>query len=298
MSALSNLSIKLRLTILSAFALTLLIILSIVSVNALSNAAKSLKTVYHDRLIPTGQLGRIELAVQTIQTELLLSAQHNPSHPLRSSHQHPLDQHLNVVDGAVSLIKKDWSAYLSTHLTAEEKQLSDTVDAQLERMLTQGVVPALMALRQADFAAANQILLTTLRPEAGTLAGTLEQILELQSAIAEQEYQNAETSYQNTLIIAAITTLVALTVLLLMSWSIIHGISASVTRLEQASTRLADGDLTSRANDRRTDELGRISQAFDRMAERFQNTINQVAGSSGQLAAAAEETCSSMKSSR
>lgn len=72
MSALSNLSIKLRLTILSAFALILLIILSIVSVNALSNAAKSLKTVYHDRLIPTGQLGRIELAVQTIQTELLL----------------------------------------------------------------------------------------------------------------------------------------------------------------------------------------------------------------------------------
>lgn len=157
-------------------------------------------------------------------------------------------------------------------------------------MLTQGVVPALTALRQADFAAANQILLTTLRPEAGTLAGTLEQLLELQSAIAEQEYQNAETSYQNTLIIAAITTLVALTALLLMSWSIIHGISASVTRLELASTRLADGDLTSRANDRRTDELGRISQAFDRMAERFQNTINQVAGSSGQLAAAAEET--------
>ncbi|MAD26860.1 MAG: hypothetical protein CMK75_02380 [Pseudomonadales bacterium] len=72
MSALSNLSIKLRLVILSAFALILLIILSIVSVNALSNAARSLKTVYHDRLIPTGQLGRIELAVQTIQTELLL----------------------------------------------------------------------------------------------------------------------------------------------------------------------------------------------------------------------------------
>lgn len=49
------------------------------------------------------------------------------------------------------------------------------------------------------------------------MSGTLEQLLELQSAIAEQEYQNAETSYQNTLIIAAITTLVALTALLLMS---------------------------------------------------------------------------------
>ncbi|SEG61111.1 HAMP domain-containing methyl-accepting chemotaxis protein [Halopseudomonas aestusnigri] len=290
MSALSNLSIKLRLVILSAFALILLIILSIVSVNALSNAARSLKTVYHDRLIPTGQLGRLEQAIQTIQVELLLSAQHNPSHPLLSSHQHPLDQHLDEVDGEVSLIRNDWRAYLATELTVEEKQLSDTVDAQLGRMLTQGVMPALTALRQADFAAANQILLTTLRPEANKLTGTLAQLLELQSAIAEQEYQNAETSYQNTLIIAAITTLVALTALLLMSWSIIHGISASVTRLELASTRLADGDLTSRANDRRTDELGRISQAFDRMAERFQNTINQVAGSSGQLAAAAEET--------
>ncbi|WP_341707009.1 methyl-accepting chemotaxis protein [Halopseudomonas sp.] len=290
MPALSNLTIKLRLIALSTFALALLIILSVISIVALNNAARSLETVYHDRLIPTGQLGRIEHSVQTIQVELLLSAQHNPSHPLRSSHQHPLEKHLDAVDNAVNQINTDWKAYLSTYLTPEEKQIADTADRQLTSLLNTGVRPALTALRNDDFADANHILLTALQPAAVTLSTTLEDGLELQIGIAEQEFQRAEASYHRTLIIATVTTLLALAVLILMSWSIIRGITAAVARLELASTRLADGDLSARTHDRSSDELGRISQAFDRMAERFQHTINQVAGSSSQLAAAAEET--------
>ncbi|MEL0168175.1 MAG: methyl-accepting chemotaxis protein [Pseudomonadaceae bacterium] len=290
MPLLNNLTIKLRLICLSTFALLLLLAISIISTMALNGAARSLETVYHDRLIPTGQLGRIQQAVQTIQVELLLSAQHNPSHPLRSSHQHPLAQHLDAVDAAVNEIRGDWQSYLSTYLTPEEKQIADTADRQLNSLLNQGVGPTLASLKQEDFAEANHSLLTDLQPAAIALDATLKDSLNLQTGIAEQEFQRAETSYHRTLVIATVTTLLALAVLILMSWSIIRGISTAVARLEQASTRLADGDLSARTHDRSSDELGRISQAFDRMAERFQHTINQVAGSSSQLAAAAEET--------
>mgnify|MGYP003668524953 FL=1 len=115
-------------------------------------------------------------------------------------------------------------------------------------------------------------------------------MLDLQLQIAEQEYQSARTAYRDNLVFAAVTTLLAITVLALLAWGIIAGISAAVARLENASNQLAEGNLTARTNDRSKDELGRISQAFDRMAERFQQTISQVAGSSSQLAAAAEET--------
>lgn len=290
MPLLSNLTIKLRLICLSVFALLLLLVISTLSVTALQSAARSLETVYHDRLIPTGQLGRIQQAVQTIQTEMLLSAQHNPSHPLRSSHQHPLAQHLDAVDAALKQIKSDWQAYLSTYLTPEEKQIADTADRQLNNLLNQGVAPTLASLKQERFADANHSLLTDLQPAAAALEATLKDSLNLQIGIAEQEFQRAEASYHRTLVIAIATTLLALVVLILMSWSIIRGVSTAVARLEQASTRLADGDLSARTHDRSNDELGRISQAFDRMAERFQHTINQVAGSSSQLAAAAEET--------
>ena len=290
MPALKNLTIKLRLTLLTAFALLLLIILSVISVSAINQAAKSLDTVYHDRLIPTGQLGRIQQELQNVRAELLLSFQHDPSQPLSSSHDHPVNQHLEEVNGSLKRVDTDWKAYLSTYLTPEEKQLADQANQQLGTLLNQGTTPTLAALQRQDYANANRILLTSLQPAARELDGTLERMLELQVGIAEQEYQKAEQSYHQTLMIDIVTALVALLVLTLLSWSIIHGISAAVTSLERASTRLAEGDLTARTHDQSNDELGRISQAFDQMAERFQQTINQVAGSSSQLAAAAEET--------
>lgn len=290
MPALKNLTIKLRLTILTAFALLLLVILSVISVSAINKAAQSLDTVYHDRLIPTGQLGRIQQELQNVRAELLLSFQHDPSQPMSNSHDHPVNQHLEEVNGSLKRVDTDWKAYLSTYLTPEEKQLADKASQQLSTLLNQGVNPTLTALQRQDYANANRTLLTSLQPAASALDGTLERMLALQVGIAEQEYQKAEQSYHHTLMIDIATTLVALAVLTLLSWSIIHGISAAVTKLEQASTRLADGDLSARTHDRSSDELGRISNAFDRMAERFQQTINQVAGSSSQLAAAAEET--------
>lgn len=290
MPALKNLTIKLRLTLLTAFALLLLIILSIISVSAINKAAQSLDTVYHDRLIPTGQLGRIQQELQNVRAELLLSLQHDPRQPLSNSHDHPVNRHLEEVNGSLKRIDNDWKAYLATYLTPEEKQLADQASQQLSTLLNQGVNPILTALQRQDYANANRTLLTSLQPAASALDGTLERMLALQVTIAEQEYQKAEQSYSRTLIINIATTLVALAVLTLLSWSIIHGISAAVASLERASTRLAEGDLTARTHDQSNDELGRISQAFDQMAERFQQTINQVAGSSNQLAAAAEET--------
>ncbi|MGB3596117.1 MAG: methyl-accepting chemotaxis protein, partial [Pseudomonas neustonica] len=133
-------------------------------------------------------------------------------------------------------------------------------------------------------------MLGTLQPYSRALERTFDRMLDLQLQIAEQEYQSARTAYRDNLVFAAVTTLLAITVLALLAWGIIAGISAAVARLENASNQLAEGNLTARTNDRSKDELGRISQAFDRMAERFQQTISQVAGSSSQLAAAAEET--------
>jgi|TARA_B100001059_G_scaffold27163_1_gene21976 methyl-accepting chemotaxis protein len=288
--ALTNLTIKLRLILLTASALLLLIILSVISVSAINQAAQSLDTVYHDRLIPTGQLGRIQQELQNVRAELLLSFQHDPNQPMSNSHDHPVNRHLEEVNGSLKRIDSDWKAYLATYLTPEEKQLADQASQQLSTLLNQGVNPTLTALQRQDYANANRTLLTSLQPAASALDGTLERMLALQVTIAEQEYQKAEQSYSRPLMINIATTLVALAVLTLLSWSIIHGISAAVTRLEQASTRLAEGDLTARTGDQSNDELGRISQAFDRMAGRFQQTINQVAGSSNQLAAAAEET--------
>jgi len=290
MNKLNNLTIKTRLVGLIIFAVLLQVLLSVAAVRAISKSADSLETVYLDRLVPTGQLGRIKYELQDIQSELLYALQHAPSQPLSANHNHAIDQHINSVTAARKRVTDDWKAYLATYLTAEEKQLADTAAPQLENLLIQGIDPTVSQLQQQRFAEANQNLLGTLQPYSRALDSTFDRMLDLQLQIAEQEYQSARTAYRDNLVFAAVTTLLAITVLALLAWGIIAGISAAVARLENASNQLAEGNLTARTNDRSKDELGRISQAFDRMAERFQQTISQVAGSSSQLATAAEET--------
>jgi PAS domain S-box-containing protein len=58
-----------------------------------------------------------------------------------------------------------------------------------------------------------------------------------------------------------------------------------LTHLASAAQRIADGDLEQRVGLRRKDELGRAAAAFDRMADRLQETIEQ---SDSILAAAGE----------
>ena len=290
MNKLNNLTIKTRLVGLIIFAVLLQVLLSVAAVRAISKSADSLESVYLDRLVPTGQLSRIKYELQHIQSELLYALQHAPSQPLSASHNHAIDQHINSVTAARKRVTDDWKAYLATYLTAEEKQLADTAAPQLDNLLIQGIDPTVSQLQQQRFAEANQNLLGTLQPYSRALDSTFDRMLDLQLQIAEQEYQSARTAYRDNLVFAAVTTLLAITVLALLAWGIIAGISAAVARLENASNQLAEGNLTARTNDRSKDELGRISQAFDRMAERFQQTISQVAGSSSQLAAAAEET--------
>jgi len=290
MNKLNNLTIRTRLIGLIIFAVLLLVLLSVAAVRAISNSADSLETVYVDRLVPTGQLSRIKYELQYIEAELLYALQHDPSHAESASHKHAIDQHINAVTAARKRVTDDWEAYLATYLTPEEKQLSDTAKPQLNDVLTRGIDPTASQLQLQRFSEANRIVLNQLQPGNHALYSTLDKMLDLQLRVAEQEFQSAQAAYQHTLVFSAVTTLLAIIVLALLSWGIIAGISAAVARLEKASTQLAEGNLTARTNDSSRDELGRISQAFDRMAERFQRTINQVAASSSQLAAAAEET--------
>lgn len=89
------------------------------------------------------------------------------------------------------------------------------------------------------------------------------------------------------------------TVLMLLAVVLGGGLTAAaivtmVRRLNVATDTMADiaqgqGDLTSRMNDRGSDELDRLGGAFNRFAERIQQLVQQVMGSTSRLASAAEE---------
>jgi methyl-accepting chemotaxis protein len=77
---------------------------------------------------------------------------------------------------------------------------------------------------------------------------------------------------------------------LVLAYLTINTITQGVSQIELTAKKLAEGDLAARVDYRNKDELGHISNAFNKMADKFHDAINEVKDSVTQLASAAEET--------
>ena len=76
----------------------------------------------------------------------------------------------------------------------------------------------------------------------------------------------------------------------------------SITAIDAAAKRMADGDLTTRVHLNVSDEMKQIADSFNKMVDGFSHTVNeiitastQVASSSSQLSQAAEQTNSNIQ---
>ena len=70
-----------------------------------------------------------------------------------------------------------------------------------------------------------------------------------------------------------IASLLAIVVGVGAGWFISRSITAPLTKLEDITTRMADGDLSVRAEIDRSDELGALARTFNHMARQIENTV-------------------------
>ncbi len=101
---------------------------------------------------------------------------------------------------------------------------------------------------------------------------------------------------QKMLTTASIAGLVLLIVAYLFS-ALYYSIIGNLKTIGDATRRFADGDLTSRVKLNGRDELSEIGAAFNAMNAQFEMLIQQINGSTSQLAAAAEELAAISKES-
>lgn len=111
-------------------------------------------------------------------------------------------------------------------------------------------------------------------------------ILEL--VMDRSAFVEAQSSARNVTVIIGI---LAIAVGLLVAWFIGRGISGRINKTVHALNNIAegDGDLTQRLDVDSKDELGELSNAFNKFVTRVHDMVKQVSSSTGQLGAAAEE---------
>ncbi len=184
---LKNLTIKSNLILIFCFVAVILLGIESVALFGMSKAKDSLKTVYEDRIVALDQLTNIESLI--LQNHIdITSSLAMPSSDEISSNVAKLEK--NKVE-----IGKLWEAYMATYLTPEEKVLATKFADDRKKFVTQGLNPAVAALRANDITKANRIVVEAIRPLYQPVGEDIKALGKMQLRVTKQEYADVQNRY-------------------------------------------------------------------------------------------------------
>lgn len=146
-----------------------------------------------------------------------------------------------------------------------------------------------MLLGQGNTEAADELRLAQLTPSGAQALATLEELVELELAVANNTVQEArmiESQSHYSILFAIVFSMVLVVVLaVLFSRSLIQPLQNAVVNAQ----RIASGDLTLPIIPQGKDEAADMMQALSQMQEQLRDTLGHILDSSHQLAATSEE---------
>lgn len=277
----SNLRLKTRLIAMVSVSSLLMVSFALVGLHGMNNSNMRLRAVHDGGLVNLGQFaGILERLIEN--QPLLRQALTQPTPQAVGAKADKIEKNADEITRA-------WKAYVTNSHGPEEKRLADKWTADWEHYRNDALQPAVAALRAGKKDEVGQYLAQIVEVHVPALKNGMAALTRLQIDSAQQAYESAAAQYtrlRNITIIALVLVMVVGGVFVSVT---VRSISGSVRDLEQAATRLADGDLTVQANVRGKDELAHIARAFNGLSERFRHSLGQVSTSTAELAAAAGE---------
>ena len=249
-----------------------------------------MKTVYEDRLIPTGQISQIIELMRENRSQLLFSLQHDPNSKTAVLHKHNVSLHLKKVDQNIKTIDEVWKEYMSTYLTPDEEILAQKFTQKRAIFVNDGLRPVIKYIESGDYLNSAIHLSSKTNPAFEAAHKVAEDLWQLQLDVANSEYEKAMERDHQIGIVFICLILAGVGFLIFLSVITIRSVSETVKKLNNAANGMAEGDLTIQCESSSNDELGQVISAFNDLGNKFRSVITELKASTIQLASAAEET--------
>jgi methyl-accepting chemotaxis protein len=288
----SSLTIKTRLTLLVLLLSVLLVAVGVLGLAGMNGSNQGLKTVYEDRTVPLMDLGKIIDKINLVRLNAVVVS--------NASNQ-------DVVKDAVSktaLLDKEideiWAKYMATTLTPEEKKLADAFGQEWKTYQESRDV-TLKAAAAGDFAAARENAQKDAGPKYSTTHETMYHLIELQGAVAKEEFEKAESSFNSIRNIAIFSIVGGLILGLGMALWIIRSITIPLGEVRSTIATIEhDKDFTRSVKVDSQDEVGETAKSFNQLVATMRETlhsilvnVSQVSDSVGSLAASSSQVATS-----
>jgi methyl-accepting chemotaxis protein len=276
---LNRLKIRTKLYFFVGFIALLLIGVGATGLYGIHSSKTALAGVYNDHLLAINDLNDIRNHQMQIRLQLLAARQETDAFEIVDA----MDRVRSQIFQTDSILQP----YGAKALSPEERALFDAFTAARQNFGGTGVLPMMDLLTKGDFAKADALRKDTLDPAYAKASTAIDALIHYQVGTAKAAYDAVTLVTNGVRVFSLASIAVGLALSLLIGFVITQSIGRAVTSLESAASNLADGDLTARVTYQANDELGKVAQAFNRMAEDFGVLIGQVRDSADQVTRAA-----------
>ncbi|MFI3156307.1 MAG: Tar ligand binding domain-containing protein, partial [Methylococcaceae bacterium] len=250
-------TIKTRLINVIGLLSVLMTIIGSLGLHGMSKADEGLRTVYEDRTVPMNQIASIK--------ELMLTNQLRITAALVSPTPEVIRTNTAEVEQNIAQITKTWAAYMATYLTAEEKNLADKFTADRKLFVEEGLKPTLAALKSHDIELANKLVIGKISPLFKPASEDVKLLMQLQVDIAKQEFELAQSRYNQTRSIAIGLIVIGIMLALWRGFILIRVIVHPLNGAIRDFGRMAQGNYNNTIDIECHDEIGKVMEALKSM---------------------------------
>jgi methyl-accepting chemotaxis protein len=266
-----NLTIKARLIFVLSFLSLMILGIGVLGLWGLNQANEAARTIYEDRLIPLGQIDEIQA--------LILANRLAISNAVLTPTEDVIRRNTRLVEDNIRRITVVWDDYMKTYLTVEEERLADQFAEDRGRFVSDGLRPAIAALRANDITLARTYATDTMEGLYEPVGNVVHALEELQKRVAVEEYTHGIARYES---IRDMTIIVVALSLALAAWIgtiLVRAIVNPLNEMVRVSDNISRGDLSDRVQVASNDEMGKLQQSMFNMSE----AISRMAGAATAL---------------
>ena len=276
----SNLTIKARLVIAVGFLSLLLLSIGLGGVYSLNQANDALKTTYEDDLTSVEQLSPVIENILRNQVRVATALSSSPAE---------IAAHLEKAAASTAEANRQWAAYASSSLSAEEKALADKFVASWKSYNDEGLNPTIAALKANDTAAAQALFKGPVMRLIVPVRETTKALMDLQSKSAKEGYIASQSRFERFRMVSIGAIVAGLLIAASMGFWLVRSITAPLEQAVKIAAGVAAGDLTQRIEVSSADETGQLTQALRDMNESLLNIVGRVRDGTDAITTAAAE---------
>jgi methyl-accepting chemotaxis protein len=247
---------------------------------ALSSSNNSIKTIYDDRLIALSQLDEMIRLIQSDKIAVSRAALESPEQ---------INKSLAEIDENRNRAAKVWSEYMATYLTPEEKLLAQQFEQKHKVFLSQGLQPAIGALKNNEVDLVKSLVTHKLGETFLPLRETMNDLIQLQKRVAKAEFEKSQGAFANFKLMTFACLIVALVIAIGMGMWLMNSIVKPIREAVLVAETVAAGDLTRVIHSDSNDELGSLLQALKAMSKSLTSIVSQVRTGTDTIATVSSE---------